>query len=55
MSITKSLFGTLDGKEVNLFTMTQDGISDSITEYGARITKIIFDNTCSLLNKYVIK
>ena len=45
MSITKSLFGTLDGKDVNLFTMTQDGISVSITEYGARITKIIFDNT----------
>lgn len=46
MSITKSLFGTMpDGTNVNLYTLTQDGISVSITEYGARITKILFHGT----------
>ena len=46
MSITKSLFGTMeDGSNVNLYTMSQDGISVSITEYGARITKILFNDT----------
>ena len=44
MSITKSLFGNMpDGTAVSLYTMTQDGISVSVTEYGARITKVLFD------------
>ena len=46
MSISQSVFGTMpDGKTVNLYTMTQDGISVSVTEYGARITDIQFHDT----------
>ena len=46
MSITKTIFGTMeDGKEVALYTLTQEGISVSITEYGARITQIVFNGT----------
>ncbi len=44
MSITKSLFGTMpDGSEVRLYTMTGGKTSVSITEYGARIAKVLFD------------
>lgn len=46
MSISKSMFGTMpDGTNVHLYTLSQDGISVSITEYGARITKILFHGT----------
>lgn len=46
MSITQSVFGTMpDGKTVHLYTMEQDGISVSVTEYGARITDIQFEGT----------
>ncbi len=46
MSITKSLFGTMpDGKEVCLYTLAQDDIAVCITEYGARITKLLVNNT----------
>lgn len=44
--ITKSLFGNMpDGSEVCLYTLAQDGMTVCITEYGARITKILFNNT----------
>lgn len=46
MSITKSLFGTMpDGSDVCLYTLAQDDITVCITEYGARITKVLFNNT----------
>ncbi len=46
MSITQSVFGTMpNGSTVNLYTLTQDGISVSVTEYGARITDILYEGT----------
>jgi aldose 1-epimerase len=41
MSITKEKFGTIDGKEVNLYTLkNSSGFSIKITNYGAIVTSI---------------
>ncbi len=46
MSITKTLFGNMpDGSEVCLYTLAQDNMTVCVTEYGARITKLLFNNT----------
>ena len=45
MKVTKQKFGTLcDGTKVNLYTVKNDNMSFSCTEYGATLTSIVLNN-----------
>ena len=45
MKVTKQKFGLLsDGTKINLFTVKNDNMSFSCTEYGCTITSIVLNN-----------
>ena len=45
MKVTKQTFGVLcDGTEVNLFTVKNDNMSFSATDYGCTLTSIVLNN-----------
>ena len=42
MTVTKKLFGTTDGEQVNLYTLKNgNGVEVSIANYGGTITSIM--------------
>ena len=45
MKVSKAKFGTLcDGTKVNLYTIKNDDMSFSCTDYGCTITSIVLNN-----------
>lgn len=45
MSIEKSVFGTLNGRDVYAYTLTVGDLAVTLSEYGARVAKVIFAGT----------
>ena len=53
MSITKRNFGTADGKETTLYTLTNASgrLSAEITDFGGIVRSLIFDGTDVVLGR----